>query len=98
VFLPASPQLDGVPGELVDLRFPKLDHFLPGRLEPLPDGLSFRFVRDHLQADQREVRADAHDDVRVINRPAILARAAEGHRFVAKVRAEPLEHFRMGAL
>jgi hypothetical protein len=57
-----------------------------------------RFFRNHLRTDESEFGGNAHDHVGVVNRPAIFAYAAKRYRFVAKIRTEPLEHFRMGPL
>ena len=84
-------QLDGVAGELADLLLGELDDGAPVDRQPLADLLATLLVGDHLERDQRDVGADAGDDVGVVDRHAVGVDRVERHRLVAEVGAEPLQ-------
>ena len=92
-----SVQLDRVAGEVAELLGAQLDQLASRLDEPLGDLGPTLGVRHHIEPDEREVGADAHHDVGVIDRDPVEL-GVEHHRLVAEGGAESLQHDRVGAV
>ena len=91
-----SAELHRVAGEVTDLLLGQGDHLAAVDGQPFADLLAAVGVRDHLQRDQRDVGADAGEDVGVVHGNAVGVHRLEGHRLVVEVAAEPLQDMGVG--